>query len=118
MSGAHLSFLLFSRLYFVRGLVKMVWRLMIKDINVCVTLFRQVCHSMTSSPSLKTSNRFAFFSLFKQYCYIEKVSHIRKKLKKSGQEVMYYSNCINYNHIEFVVDETRKQLIWTSGEGL
>ena len=39
---------------------------MITDTNVCVTLSRQVCHSMTSSSSLKTSNRFTFFSLFQQ----------------------------------------------------
>ena len=64
MSGAHFSFIWYSRLYLVRGLVITVRRLIITDTNICVTLSLQVCHSMTSLSSLKTSNRFTFFSLF------------------------------------------------------
>ena len=66
MSGAHLSYILYPRLFLVRGLVITVRRLIITDTNVCVTLSRQVCHSMTSSSSLKISNCFTFFSLFQQ----------------------------------------------------
>ena len=66
MSGAHLSFIWYSYLYFVRGLLITVRRLIVTDTNVCVALSRQVCHSMTSLSSLKTANRFTFFSLFQQ----------------------------------------------------
>ena len=34
--------------------------------NICVTLSRQVCHSVMSSLSLKTSNWFTYFSHFQQ----------------------------------------------------
>ena len=64
MSGAHLSFILYSSLYLVRGSVITVRRLMITDTNVCVTLSRQVCHLMTSSSPLKTSNRFYILITF------------------------------------------------------
>ena len=64
MSGAHLSFIWYSSMYLVQGLVITLWRLIVMDTNVCVTLSRQVCHSMTSLPSLKTSNQFTIFSLF------------------------------------------------------
>ena len=52
---------------FFTGLVIAVWRLIVTDTNVCVTLSHQVCHLMTSSSSLKTSNWFTFFSLFQQW---------------------------------------------------
>ena len=41
-----------------------VLRLVITDTNVCVRFSHQVFHSMTSSSSLKTLNRFTLFSLF------------------------------------------------------
>ena len=64
MSCAHLIFILYSRLYLVRGLVITVRQLIVTDTNVCVTLSRQVFHSMTSSLFLKTSKRFTLFPLF------------------------------------------------------
>ena len=64
MSGAHLSYIWYSRLYLVRVLLITVWLLIVTDTNVCVTLYCQVCHLMTSSSSLKTSNWFTLFSLF------------------------------------------------------
>ena len=39
---------------------------MVTDTNICITLSRQLYHSMTSSSFLKTSNRFTLFSLFQQ----------------------------------------------------
>ena len=64
MSGAQLSFILYSRLYLVRGLLITVLLLVITSPNVCFALSHQLCHSMTSSSSLKTSNWFTLFSLF------------------------------------------------------
>ena len=66
MSGSRLSFIWYSRLYLVQGLVITVWRLVVTTTNVCVTLSHQVCHLMTSWPSLKTSNRFILFLIFQQ----------------------------------------------------
>ena len=66
MSGAHLSFIWYTRLYLVWGLVITVRRLIVTGKNVCVTLSRQVCHSMTSLSSLKTSDWFTLFLIFQQ----------------------------------------------------
>ena len=74
MSSAHLSFILYPRLILVLGPVITVRRLMITDRNVWVTSSRQVCHSMTSSSSLKTSNWFTFFS-FSQRSQPASTSH-------------------------------------------
>ena len=52
-----------------------------------------------------------------KYFSPEKVAHIRKKLKESGQEVIYSSKCLNSDYMEHVGYETRDKLIRTSGEG-
>ena len=51
------------------------------------------------------------------YCSAEKVAHIRKKLKKSGQEVIYYFKGFSSSYMDFVGYETCDKLIWTSGKG-
>ena len=66
MSVAHLSFILYSRIYLVGELVTTVRRLIVTDTNIYVMLSCKVCHSMALSSSLKTLNQFKLFSLFQQ----------------------------------------------------
>ena len=51
------------------------------------------------------------------YCSPEKLSRIRKKLEKSGQEAMYSSKGFSSNYMELVCYETCDKLIWTYGKG-
>ena len=51
------------------------------------------------------------------YFFPGKLAHTRKKLEKSGQEVMYSSKCFYSNYTEFTGYKTRDKLICTSGEG-
>ena len=47
----------------------------------------------------------------------EKLAHIRTKLEKKGQEVIYSSKGFNNKYLEFVGYDTSDKLIWISGKG-
>ena len=52
-----------------------------------------------------------------RYSFPETLARIRRKLEKSGQEVIYYSECFNSIYMDLVGYETCDKLICTYGEG-
>ena len=50
------------------------------------------------------------------YYSTEKLNHVRIKLVKAGQELMYSSKNFNSNYMKFFGYETCDKLLWTSGE--
>ena len=52
-----------------------------------------------------------------RHIFLQKNYLISKKLEKSGQEVIYYSECFNSIYMDLVGYETCDKLICTYGEG-